>query len=155
MLPDAIPWRLVIAGEGAQRARLEAHARELGLIERVAFTGFVERPGTVPGALDVFVLTSDTEQMPLGVLEAMAVGLPVLATEVGDLRLMLPPTSRDTCLFGFDAEAAFARRLAALLAAPEECRRLGASNREKAAEFSAAAMVARYERLWRGLIAAG
>jgi glycosyltransferase involved in cell wall biosynthesis len=153
MLPDAIPWRLVIAGEGAQRARLEAHARELGLIERVAFTGFVERPGTVLGALDVFVLTSDTEQMPLSVLEAMAVGLPVLATEVGDLRLMLPPTSRDTCLFGFDAEAAFARRLAGLLAAPDECRRLGALNRERATQFSAAAMVARYDELLHALSA--
>ena len=153
MLPDAVPWRLVIAGEGAQRARLEAHARELGLAERVVFTGLVERPGSLLGELDVFVLTSDTEQMPIGALEAMAVGLPVLATDVGDLRLMLPPTSRDTCLFGRDAEPAFAARLAALLAAPDECRRLGALNRAKAAEFSDEAMVARYHELLRGLIA--
>jgi glycosyltransferase involved in cell wall biosynthesis len=154
MLPDAIPWRVVIAGEGAERARLEAHARELGLAERVVFTGFVDRPGALLGELDVFVLTSDTEQMPLGVLEAMAVGLPVLATDVGDLRLMLPPTSADACLFRRDAEPAYAARLAALLAAPEECRRLGALNREKAAEFTLELMVARYERLWRRLIAA-
>ena len=151
MLPGATPWRLVIAGEGAERARLEARAREVGLIERVAFTGFVERPGSVLGALDVFVLTSDTEQMPISVLEAMAVGLPVLATEVGDLRLMLPPSTRDGCLFGLDAEPAFAARLAGLLAAPDECRRLGALNRERAAEFSAAAMVARYDELLRAL----
>ena len=141
LLPEEIPWRLVIAGEGAQRAALEALARELGLAERVAFTGFVDRPGSVLGELDVYVLTSDTEQMPIAVLEAMAAGLPVLATDVGDLRLMLPPASRDACLFGRGQEPAFAARLAALLRAPDERRRLGALNREKAAEFSLEAMV--------------
>ncbi len=109
LLPDAIPWRLVIAGEGTQRAQLEALARELGLAERVVFTGFVDRPGSVLGELDVYVLTSDTEQMPIAVLEAMAVGLPVLATDVGDLRLMLPPASRDACLFARDQEAGVRR----------------------------------------------
>jgi glycosyltransferase involved in cell wall biosynthesis len=155
LLPDAIPWRLVIAGEGSQRAPLEALGRELGLAERVVFTGYVGRPGPLLGELDVYVLTSDTEQMPIAVLEAMAVGLPVLATDVGDLRLMLPPASRDACLFARDQEGAFAARLADLLGAPDERRKLGALNREKAAEFSREAMVGRYERLLRDLIAAG
>ena len=119
------------------------------------FTGLVDRPGSVLGELDVYVLTSDTEQMPIAVLEAMAVGLPVLATDVGDLRLMLPPASRDACLFARDQEGAFAARLAGLLRAPDERRKLGALNRERAAEFSLEAMVARYERLLRDLIAAG
>ena len=154
MLPETTPWRLVIAGVGGERAQLEARARALGLAGRVAFIGFVERPGSVLGELDVFVLTSDTEQMPISVLEAMAVGLPVLATAVGDLRLMLPPASGDACLFGRDEEPAFAARLAALLASPDECRRLGALNRARAAQFSVEAMVARYDRLVRGLIAA-
>ena len=83
MLPRDQAWRLVIAGAGGQRADLEAQAHALGLSERVVFTGFVERPGSVLGGLDVYVLTSDTEQMPISVLEAMAVGLPVLATDVG------------------------------------------------------------------------
>ena len=153
MLPEAILWRLVIAGEGAQRAQLEVLARELGLAERVVFTGFVERPGSVLAELDVFVLTSDTEQMPISVLEAMALGLPVLATEVGDLRLMLPAPSRDACLFPRDAEAAFAARLATVLASPDECRRLGALNRERAAAFKAEEMIGRYDRLFRELAA--
>ena len=56
---------------------------------------------------------------------------------------------------GATRKAAFAARLAALLTAPDERRRLGALNRERAAEFSLEAMVARYERLLRDLIAAG
>jgi glycosyltransferase involved in cell wall biosynthesis len=155
LLPGAIPWRLVIVGEGSERARLEALARELGLVERVVFTGYVDRPGSVLGELDVYVLTSDTEQMPIAVLEAMAVGLPVLATDVGDLRLMLPLACRGACLLARDQEGAFAARLADLLGAPDERRRLGALNREKTAEFSLEAMVGRYERLLRDLIAAG
>jgi glycosyltransferase involved in cell wall biosynthesis len=151
LLPSGDAWRLVIAGAGGHRAHLEAQAQALGLSERVVFTGFVERPGSVLGELDVYVLTSDTEQMPISVLEAMAVGLPVLATDVGDLRIMLPAGSRNTCVFARDQEKAFAERLAALLASSDERRRLGALNRAQAAEFSLEAMVASYERLFREL----
>jgi glycosyltransferase involved in cell wall biosynthesis len=153
MLPAALPWRLVIAGDGSERAALERQARERGLSERVVFTGFVDRPGSLLGELDVFVLTSDTEQMPLCVLEAMALGLPVLTTDVGDLRIVLPPESRDGCLFARHDEAGFAERLEALLAAPDECRRLGALNRAKAADFASDIMIDRYERLLRALSA--
>ena len=155
LLPCDLRWRLVIAGEGPERAELERRARALGLLERVGFLGFVDRPGAVLAALDLFVLTSDTEQMPISVLEAMAVGLPVLATEVGDLRRMLPVDARDGCVFGRDQETAFARRLAALLGSAAERRRLGALNRARSADFNLEAMIARYDRLFRGLIASG
>jgi glycosyltransferase involved in cell wall biosynthesis len=151
MLPRDQAWRLVIAGAGGQRADLEAQAHALGLSERAVFTGFVDRPGSVLGELDVYVLTSDTEQMPIGVLEAMAVGLPVVATDVGDLRIMLPAESRDMCIFAPHQEKAFTDRLAALLASPDERRRLGALNRVKVAEFGLEAMVVSYDRLFREL----
>jgi L-malate glycosyltransferase len=155
LLPKDLPWRLVIGGDGPERAALERQARELGLAERIVFAGFVERPGALLGALDVFALTSDTEQMPISVLEAMAVGLPVLSTDVGDLRAMLPAKSRDACLFAQADEVGFAGRLAALLAAPEERRWLGALNRARAAEFRLETMVDRYDRLFRRLAAPG
>jgi glycosyltransferase involved in cell wall biosynthesis len=151
LLPNDPPWRLAIGGDGAGRAALEAQARALGLSERVDFLGFVASPGALLGALDLFVLTSDTEQMPLSVLEAMALGLPVLATDVGDLRAMLPEQSRATCLFAPADQAGFAGRLAALLAAPAERARLGALNRVKAAEYRLDTMIARYDRLFRCL----
>jgi glycosyltransferase involved in cell wall biosynthesis len=155
LLPKHLPWRLVIGGDGPERAALERRARDLGLAERIVFTGFVEHPGALLGALDVFALTSDTEQMPISVLEAMAVGLPVLSTVVGDLRDMLPAKSRDACLFARGEEAAFAGRLAALLATPDERRRLGALNGARAADFRLEAMVERYDRLFRRLAARG
>jgi glycosyltransferase involved in cell wall biosynthesis len=150
-LPKGLRWRLVIAGDGEQRAALVAQGRALGLSDRLVFTGFVDRPGSVLGELDVFVLTSDTEQMPISVLEAMALGLPVLATDVGDLRIMLPAPSREECVFAREDETAFAERLAGLLASPDERRRLGAQNRAKAAEFGLETMVASYDRLLREL----
>jgi L-malate glycosyltransferase len=155
LLPKHLPWRLIIGGDGPERAMLERRARALGLAERIVFIGLVERPGALLGALDVFALTSDTEQMPISVLEAMAVGLPVLSSDVGDLRVMLPAESRDACLFAHGEEAAFAGRLAALLAAPDERRRLGALNRARAAEFRLEIMVNRYDRLFRRLAAPG
>jgi glycosyltransferase involved in cell wall biosynthesis len=155
MLPKAPRWRLVVGGDGAERAALEMQARGLGLSERVNFLGYVAPPGALLGALDVFALTSDTEQMPLGVLEAMALGLPVLATDVGDLRAILPAECGANCLFAPADEAGFARTLAALLAAPDECRRLGALNRAKAAEFRLDAMIGRYDRLLRRLAEPG
>jgi glycosyltransferase involved in cell wall biosynthesis len=155
LLRKHVPWRLIVAGDGSERAALELRARALGLSERIVLTGFVDRPGALLAALDVFVLTSDTEQMPISVLEAMAVGLPVLSTDIGDLRTMLPPESRDGCLFARDDEAAFAGRLAALLASPDECQRLGALNRGKVADFRLEAMVDLYDRLIRRLVAPG
>ena len=152
-LPKAPKWRLIVAGDGPDRAALAQQAQGSGLAERVVFTGLVDRPGALLGALDVFVLTSDTEQMPLGALEAMAVGLPVLATDVGDLRLMLPEGCAEACLFGHDQEAAFARQLEALLGSPAECRRLGELNRARAADFGVETMVASYARLLRTMIA--
>ena len=151
MLPEDPPWRLIVGGDGPERRALETRACKLGLHERVVFTGFVARPGALLGALDVFALTSDTEQMPLSVLEAMALGLPVLATDIGDLRHMLPAESRDGCVFARADEAAFAGRLAALLASRDERRRLGALNRAKIADYQLETMIARYDRLFRRL----
>jgi len=74
---------LLIAGDGPERGNLEELARELGIRQQVRFLGeFSDIPALLP-AFDVFALTSDTEGLPLAVLEAMACGLPVVATAVG------------------------------------------------------------------------
>jgi glycosyltransferase involved in cell wall biosynthesis len=78
--------RLLIAGEGAERAVLTALTDSLGLTDRVIFAGHVERVEDLLGYFDVFAMSSDTEQMPNSLIQAMAAALPVAATDVGDVK---------------------------------------------------------------------
>ena len=88
------PARLVIVGDGPERPALEAWRASLGLAERVEFAGHIDDPAPIYAGFDVFALSSDTEQMPLSVIEAMAAGLPVATTDVGDVRAMLAARTR-------------------------------------------------------------
>jgi glycosyltransferase involved in cell wall biosynthesis len=146
------PARLVIAGDGPARAGLEALAGELGIADRVRFTGYVARPQTLYPGFDIVALSSDTEQMPMAVLEAMAAGLPVAATDVGDIRAMVAAENAPY-LTRLDP-AALGDALGALLDDPALRARLGAANRARAEqEYDQAAMVAAYEALYRGPLA--
>lgn len=73
--------RLTILGEGAERTSLEAQAARLGLADRVALPGHVEPLDAWLGAADAFVLSSDYEGVPAVVIEALAAGLPIAATD--------------------------------------------------------------------------
>ena len=86
-----LPIRLLVVGDGPERPGLERLASELGVSAR--FVGAVTDPAPLYREMDIFALSSDTEQMPLSVLEAMAAGLPVAATDVGDVREMLAPAN--------------------------------------------------------------
>jgi sugar transferase (PEP-CTERM/EpsH1 system associated) len=83
--PRKYPVRLLVVGDGPDRLRLEAQCDSSGLRSYAMFVG--EQTEVLPylRAMDVFLLTSLREQMPLTVLEAMAVGMPVIATRVGEL----------------------------------------------------------------------
>jgi glycosyltransferase involved in cell wall biosynthesis len=74
-------WDLVVLGEGPERAALEAQRRRLGLDARVAFPGAVEDVAARLGAADLFVSSSRFEGFSCAVIEALAVGLPVVATD--------------------------------------------------------------------------
>ena len=141
--------RLIIVGDGPQRPALEALAATLGVAQRVEFAG--HHSDTVPfyAGFDIFALSSDTEQMPLSVIEAMASGLPVVSTDVGDVRLMLAEPNRPYVTRLDDG--AFAAALAGLIADPVGRRRIGDANRLKAEQdFDQAAMFAAHASLWRG-----
>ena len=86
--------RLVIAGDGSERQALEGLAGRLGIARKTRFLGHREDVPAVLGSLDIFALTSDTEQMPNSLLQAMAAGRPVVAVDVGDVATILPPASR-------------------------------------------------------------
>src|SRR5207237_2180444 len=82
---------LAIVGDGPERGALHAHANALGIGQSVVFTGMCPNPERLLPSFNIFAISSDTEQMPLSVLEAMAAGRPVVATDVGDIREMLAP----------------------------------------------------------------
>ena len=142
--------RLVIVGDGAGRAALEALAESLGLGARVAFAGHQADPAAFYAGFDVFALSSDTEQMPLTVLEAMAAGLPVAATDVGDVATMVAPQNRPFVVAADDA--ALAGSLRRLLEDAPLRHAVGAANRARAEQvFDQAGMFAAYGRLFDGM----
>jgi glycosyltransferase involved in cell wall biosynthesis len=151
-LPGA---RLLLVGEGECEAALRRQAEGLGLAGRVIFTGPQARPLDFYRAMDVFTMSSLTEQAPISLLEAMACGLPVLCTDVGDMREMLgspafPAIVNSEDLAGYTAGL---RRMAADQAWRES---LGTANRRRClAAYSLETMIAAYRDLYRGGIAAG
>ena len=149
-LPAAVPARLVIVGDGPERAALEALAAAEGVGGQVEFAGHRADPAPLYAGFDIFALSSDTEQMPLSVLEAMASGLPVAATDVGDVADMLDAANRPYVVAREDG--ALADALAGLAARSDLRAALGAANRARAkAEFAEADMVAAWRDLFAGL----
>ena len=115
---------------GRNGRALEQLVASLGLSGRVFFVGHVPDPSPLYRAFDLFALTSDTEQMPMTILEAMAAALPVAATDVGDIKEMLAPENRDFIVPRDDR--ALADAFLALLRQPELRRSVGAANRARA-----------------------
>jgi glycosyltransferase involved in cell wall biosynthesis len=123
--------RFVIVGDGPERSALEGRARDLALGDVVDFRGEVRPARPVLAEFQVFVLTSQSEGVPLSVLEAMSAGLPVVATAVGGI-----PEIVEDGVAGFlvartgergAVAAALADRLEILLADPEVRERMGAA----------------------------
>jgi glycosyltransferase involved in cell wall biosynthesis len=137
--------RLAICGDGPERPGLEATARANGIADLCIFTGFLARPELALANFDIFAMSSDTEQMPYGLLEAMAAGLPVAATDVGDIKSMVPEENRQFVVNPAD-EAALTGALRTLLKDADMRRKLAAANQAKAkAEFSLEAMIETYD----------
>jgi glycosyltransferase involved in cell wall biosynthesis len=149
ILSTAQPARLVIVGDGEERPALTALAKSLGVASRVTFTGHRDDTPALYAGFDVFALSSDTEQMPLSVIEAMASGLPVATTDVGDVRGMLAD-SNAPFVSRLDDQA-LARSLATLVGDPGLRARIGTDNLAKARrDFDQAAMFDAYRALWNG-----
>ena len=141
--------RLIIVGDGPERQALEALAGSLGVADRVWFAGHHQDPAAFYAQFDIFALSSDTEQMPLSVIEAMASGLPIVSTAVGDVMGMVAAENS-----GYVVElneVALAGALATLSDDREARRRLGDANLAKAqCDFDQVAMFAAHGALWRG-----
>ena len=144
--------RLVIAGDGKQRQDLEREAR-IYLGDRALFLGSVAQPARVLRQLDIFALSSDTEQMPMTILEAAAMGLPIAAVAVGDVPLMVSHENRPFVVAKSD-ETGLAAALQALSRDELLRRRLGTLNeRHIRAEYPLDRMIATYESMLSSVMA--
>jgi glycosyltransferase involved in cell wall biosynthesis len=108
----------------------------------------VDDPAKVVGLFDIFALSSDSEQFPLSVVEAMAAGRPVVAPEVGDIAEIVAEENQ-AYLAKTPNEEAIARELVALSGDAKLRDTVGKANRAKArAQFDADKMIATYRRLY-------
>jgi glycosyltransferase involved in cell wall biosynthesis len=143
---------LWIAGEGEERAALEAQAGRLGLGEAVRFLGRREDTGDLLAACDIFVLPSRREGLGVAALEAMAAGRPVVCSAVGGLAHSVIDGRTGLHVRPDDA-AGLAGALAQLLADGGLAARLGREGPARIAEaFSAEQMVEAHERLYLKLV---
>lgn len=120
--------RLLLVGDGPELGATEALAAALGIADRVTFAGVHRDPAPLYRQMDVFALASTTEQMPLSVLEAMATGLPVVSTRVGDVADMISEPNRVHVVMPGN-ESELARALRELVTDVEVRRSVGAANR--------------------------
>jgi glycosyltransferase involved in cell wall biosynthesis len=140
--------RLLIVGDGPTRRDLTSLAAELGVTDKVVFAGHVEEVERVLGWFDVFALSSNTEQMPNSLLQAMAAGRPIAGVDVGDVKLMVSPENRPFASPKGD-DARFRETLMRLLAEPETRAELGRRNRAHVrAHYDQARMFSAYEAVF-------
>ena len=148
--PDLL---LLVTGNGPALPALQQETRRLGLEKQVRFLGYLDRQTELQdcyAAADVFVFASRTETQGLVLLEAMAMGLPVVAlAEMGTKDILGPGRG---CVVPTADPQDFAAALTTLIDDPERLRRLGVEAREYAASWSDTAMAAGLAHLYQQLI---
>ena len=148
-----LPARLVLAGDGPDRAAAEELARELGVAGHVSFLGEQSEVERVLAASDLFLLPSEHESFGLAALEAMACGVPVLGTASGGLPEVVDDGETGALVAVGDVEAAIARAVAILR---DDCapHAMGQRAREVAvARFGVEPVVSRYLDIYEAAIA--
>jgi glycosyltransferase involved in cell wall biosynthesis len=146
-----LPFTVKIAGEGREGGNLQRLIQQLDLEQRVTLLG---RRLDIPGLLsqsDIFVMASDSEGTPNAVMEAMAAGLPVVATDVGDVpRLVADGINGFVVPCNETGEYPMASALAKLLTDPGLRARMGAAGRARAeSEFGLDRLAERVLKAYR------
>jgi glycosyltransferase involved in cell wall biosynthesis len=139
---------LAIAGEGEERATLEAQVKSLGLAPWVHFLGYRDDAEAVIAALSVFVLPSLNEGMGRALVTAMALGVPVVATRVGGVPEVVEDGRQGLLVPPADA-AALVKAVCDLLQDRSRAEAMGAAGRARAPLFSIQVMVERHATLYR------
>ena len=139
--------RLIIHGEGPQEDNLRGRAAQSPASDRISLAGPTAAPETALAEADIFALSSDTEQTPISLIEAMAAGLPALAPDVGDIRLMVSAANAAFIPAPGDDDA-YVAALAALIDDGALRERLGRANLAKSEAFGQSAMIEAFRALY-------
>lgn len=143
-----VPARLVIVGQGPDRDAIRREAVAAGVAERVVMPGFLPHPAGFVGLFDIFALSSDSEQFPISLVEAMAASRPAVSTRVGDVAEIVGDAGA-AFLADPDDETALAGALARLIADPALRAAAGTANVARVARhYTKAAMVTRYASIY-------
>jgi glycosyltransferase involved in cell wall biosynthesis len=145
----AVDVHLTFIGDGALRGEFEAQTASLGLADKVHFAGLVDADSVVGHVAqhDLFVLPSYQEGMPRAMLEAMAVGTPVIASNVGGI----PEVLDETSMVAPGDAAALAARIETLARDRSLLAAHAAAAREAARPFGYAALQSRYRAYYAAL----
>ncbi len=148
-LPDC---HLLLIGTGPERDKLNNQIQQNRLVSRIQMLGWREDIPQILRDCDLFVLPSRWEGMPNALLEAMASGLPVVASRVEGVVELLGP-SADQQTVDPHSSTQLAHRIISLLRDQPLARQLGAANRQRVTEhFSRAKMIERYQLLYERLL---
>lgn len=149
--PRARVW---LAGTGELESELKALARTLGIGHAVRFLGLVSDVRPILAATDVFVLSSTTEGLPMSLLEALAAGVPVVATRVGGIPTVVKHRETGCLVPACDARL-LADEITYLFQHPQQAREMCIRGREVVErEFSVARMARETERVYQSVIEA-
>jgi glycosyltransferase involved in cell wall biosynthesis len=144
--------RLLFVGEGREEAEMKRKAADLDA-EWAHFLGFRDDVPGLVGLADLSVLPSLGEGLPMSLIESVAIGTPIVGTDVGDVRWLIETTGAGICVPPGD-EGAFADACERVLDDPQLRARMAESARRAAAEFDAGKMVRRYEEVLEAAIEA-
>lgn len=147
-------WSLVILGEGSDRADLERLAAELGVAERVHMPGTLSDPFAVLRHADMFVLSSRYEGLPYALLEAMAVGLPVVSTDCPSGPSEVISDGVDALLVPPEDVGALAAAMDRLMGDAAERARLAARSPDVLVRFGIERVMDRWEAVVHRVLAA-
>ena len=141
---------LLILGEGELRSDLEALSTDLGVAEAVRFLGWRPDVAAVMAACDIFCLPSLNEGMGKVLVEAMALGKPIIASAVGGIPDLVVPGETGILVQPADGNA-LAKAILTLCADPAMMRKMGAQGKRKAPGYSAEIMLNKIDHLYTKL----
>jgi len=141
-------FKLIIMGEGNERPLVEKLIADYGLKDQIFLPGHIDQPERALGWLDIYAISSDTEQMPTSLNQAMAASLPIVGTDVGDVKYMMHDQNKPFIAPAGD-DLAFTKAMIALATDAGLRQKLGQMNKKHVKDrFDEADMFTAYENLW-------